>query len=122
MAPHKSRFTAGLFAQTAVYWGTPTPDGQGGYTFADPIEIDCRWEGRQELIRDDVGRERQSSARVFVDRDLDQNGYLYKGTLDDLGSEEEADPGQVDDAFQIMMKGEIPDIKGTRPLRTIWLG
>jgi len=120
--PHKSRFTSGLLNQTAVYWGNPTPNGEGGYSYDAPVEISCRWELRQELIRDDVGRELRSKARIFVGQDLDDHGYLYLGDLDDLDSDEQVDPATVTAAFEIKMKEEVPDIKGARPVRVVWLG
>ena len=35
--------------QKCVVWLNPVSDGKGGYVFDYPIEIDCRWEDKQEL-------------------------------------------------------------------------
>jgi hypothetical protein len=70
--------------QTAVYWGTPVNDGEGGFTFADPIEIACRWENINQVVTDSKGNEITSRAVVFVLQDLDEEGMLYLGTLEDL--------------------------------------
>lgn len=122
MSPHRSEYQARLLPQTAVYWGSPTPTGEGGYTFADPIEIDCRWEEKWELIRVENDRDLRAMGPIFVDRVLDMNGYMYKGTLNDLGSAEEADPQTVENAWQIKMRGETPNTRGINPTRRVWLG
>ena len=98
--------------QTAVYWGTPTSDGYGGFTFADPVEIDCRWYDSTRLFVDDKGKEAVSQARVQVKQDLDKDGMLYLGTLDDLDSTEEADPRTVDGAYPILRFDKSITIKG----------
>ena len=100
--------------QTAVYWGTPTPDGYGTKTFADPVEIACRWTERIELINrvgDRLGEQVVSKAQVFVLQDVDEQGYLFLGDLDDLDSDEEADPTTVDEAFVIQRFDKIPTLK-----------
>ena len=70
--------------QIAVYWGSPKNDGQGYYTFALPVEIQCRWQDGVETIKDSNGREIVSRATIFVLQDLDEEGYLWLGRLSDL--------------------------------------
>jgi len=121
MTPSMStRFTHSL-KQTAVYWGTPVSDGVGGRTFADPVELDVRWEERHELFIDPQGQEKQSSAVVFIGQDVVVGGYLFLGDLDDLSSAEEGDALNVSGAYEIRQFGKIPDSKGTSFLRRAWL-
>lgn len=121
MSPSKStRFTNAL-RQTAVYWGTPVSDGQGGRTFADAVELDVRWEERHDLFMDPQGQERQSSAIVYVGQDVVVGAYLFLGDLEDLGSAEEDDPMTVDGAYEIRQRDKTPDSKGTSFLRRAWL-
>lgn len=96
-----------MCTQTAVYWGAPADDGYGGKTFGSmyPIEIDCRWEDKVQLISM-LGEARKSvevtsKAQVFVTQDLDEGGWLYLGTLDDLDSDAEEDPMKADGAYEI---------------------
>jgi hypothetical protein len=75
--------------ESAVYWGTPIEDGYGGQTFDEPIEISCRWEDKEQIIgtitgNQIVGFQEMSRAIVYVDRDLDIDGVLMRGTLADL--------------------------------------
>jgi hypothetical protein len=107
--------------QTAVYWGTPASDGQGGRTFDEPIDIDCRWENVNELFVDGQGQERRSSAVVYVSVDVVVGGYLYLGTLTDLDSSEEDDPLSVNDAKEIRRFDTTPSLKGDRSMRKIYL-
>lgn len=114
--------------QKAVYWGSPQPDGYGGTVVAMPVEIDCRWEDVQELIKTANGEEAMSKSQVYVDRDLDEGGYLWLGELDDL-PQDPSNP-KANGADEIMKFGKLPTLKvrtdGLDPnaneyLRTAWL-
>ena len=60
--------------QTAVYWGYPHNDGQGGFTYDSPREIKCRWEDRNETFVAPNGDEAVSKSVVYVLEDLEQEG------------------------------------------------
>ena len=105
--------------QTAVYWGNPTPDGYGQNTFDAPVEVSCRWEQRERIIKDRLGREVVSKATVWVVSDLVSEGWLYLGSLDDLDSNPL--PMEVDGAYEIIAKDKIPGIKAVGFLRKIYL-
>jgi len=105
--------------QTAVYWGAPVNDGYGGKTFGSmyPIEIDCRWEDKVQLVSM-IGDDRKtvevvSNAQVFVTQDLDEGGWLFLGTLDDLDSDEEEDPMKADGAYEIKRFDKSPQLHST---------
>ena len=120
-------FIARVATQTAVYWGTPVEDGHGSRTFADPVEISCRWEDRVEKISrvgtgGRLGEELNSTARVFVTQDVDEQGWLYLGDLDDLDSDEEADPETADGAYEIQRFDKSPVLGATNKfIRTAYL-
>lgn len=82
--------------QTAVYWGNPVNTGYGKYTFDDPIEIKCRWEEKKQVLTSDDGEKFISRAIVFVLQDLDVDGVLYLGELDDLDSAQAEDPSTIE--------------------------
>jgi len=93
--------------QTAVYWGNPQPDGYGGYTFDDPVEINCRWEDVTVMIADQTGaskEEIEARSVVYVTEDLDIGGMLYLGTLDDLTSTEEASPINIERGVYVIRR------------------
>ncbi len=109
-------FISRLCTQTAVYWGSPVEDGYGGKTFADPVEISCRWEDTIELVSrvgSRLGEEVVSQARVYITQDVDEQGYLYLGTLDDLDSDEEADPTTIEKAYSIVRFDKVPAMRST---------
>lgn len=72
------------YNQQAVYWGNPQNDGQGGFTYDAPVEIACRWEEMRQVVTDNKGNEITSRAVIFVPQDLNEEGMLFLGTLDDL--------------------------------------
>jgi len=109
-------FIARLCVQTAVSWGSPVNTGYGKKTFADPIEISCRWENVIEGINrvgSRLGEEIISEAQVYVTQDVEEQGYLFLGDLDDLDSDEEADPTTVEKAYMINKFEKIPVMRST---------
>lgn len=98
--------------QTIVYWGGPTPDGYGGYTFDEAVEISGRWEQATEVITSADGEEILSQARVFITQDVDEDGYMYLGEIDDLDSNHE-DPREIDGALRIVASTKIPALGST---------
>jgi len=101
--------------QTAVYWENPKPDGKGGNTYDDPVEIDCRWEEKTEVLSrlgdDRKGEELVSEAQVIVTQDVDEKGYLFLGDLDDLDSDEEGTPEKIKGAYRILKFDKIPALR-----------
>lgn len=97
--------------QTIVYWGTPTKDKYGGTTFAAPVEITGRWEDKNEVFIDSIGRERISKSHVYLGQDVDIEGYLYLGTLASISSA--ASPKEVNGAYEIKAPMKTPNLKAT---------
>lgn len=99
--------------QTAVYWGDPVEDGYGGMSFGSmyPIEIDCRWEDKREVYTTSDGRELVSRSIVYVTIDLDEQGYLYLGNLDDFESSQDlTNPKTIENAFEIKRFDKSPSL------------
>ncbi len=105
-----SHFTVSNLYQTAVYWGNPVANGYGGYTYADPIEIDCRWEDVHEAVMDGKGVEHITRAQVQVAQDLEEEGMLLLGELVDLDSTGMDDPFSAG-AHPIIRFEKIPTLK-----------
>jgi len=98
--------------QTAVYWGSPVADGYGGFTFASPVEIACRWEEKTGTFINRKGEQIFSKAYVFTLQDVVERGYLYLGELTDLDSNPD-DPKEVDDALEIKRFDKSPALGST---------
>ena len=107
---------ARLCVQTAVYWASPVNDGFNGKSYDDPVEIKCRWEDRIALIQlgaDKLGTQVTSKARVHLLQDVEEEGYLYLGTLDDLDSDEAESPETIGTAYRILRFDKTPQIRST---------
>jgi hypothetical protein len=111
------KFIKKVCVQTAVYWGNPRDDGYGGMVFDEPIELTppngVRWEETTQKVSDGKGNEIISKAQILVNQDLDEQGYLFLGTLDELDSEGEVDPKTVEGAYEIKRFDKTPMIKST---------
>lgn len=112
-----------LCTQTAVYWGTPMNDGYGTFTFKDPVEINCRWEDKKEVYSGSDNKELVSRAVITVLQDLDEEGYLYLGELDDFDSAADiSNPKIILKAYEIKRFDKIPELGSTNKyLRKIYL-
>lgn len=102
--------------QDAVYWGSPSPDGQGGFSFADPIEIKCRWEETKQVVTDTKGNEITSRAVIFVLQDIDEEGYLMLGTLETLYDLAESSAKAIEDPKEFLNTFIIKRFKKTPAL------
>jgi hypothetical protein len=110
-----ARFPERGLNQTAVLWSATGPDGYGGYLYGEPAEIDCLWVASTQVITDAKGQEVVSRAFVQVKQDLEENDFLFLGTLDDLDSGQEDDPATVDGAWRVRRFDKNPTLK--KPLR-----
>ena len=111
--------------QTAVYWGNPQEDGEGGKTFDAPVEIYCRWEDKTQVLgllgEDDKGERNISRALVYLTQDVDVNGYLYLGALDDIydayptleSSDANIDPHSINGCYVIKRFEKTPVMGST---------
>lgn len=126
------RIVAKFCVQKCVYWGNPQNDGYGGKTYDAPVEIDCRWEDKEEVdigwfSTGHPGNILLSKAAVMVTQDLELNGYLWRGTLDELndsgsGYDDITDPKLITGAFAIHRIDRIPMVfKDDEFVRTVWL-
>jgi len=107
---------------TAVYWAAPTPDGYGGYTWTQGVEIDCRWSRKMERYLDSRGEEKISRAIVRVDREVALGGYLFLGDLDDLSDSSAADDPTIEaEAYPIQAFTKIANLSGGWYSRKVWL-
>jgi len=86
--------------ETAVYWGSPTENGEGGKTFAAPVELKppngVRWEETIQVTSDNKGNEVTSRAVIYLNQDVDEEGMIYLGTLDSLYDIADSSAGAVD--------------------------
>lgn len=105
--------------QTCVYWA-PT----GGYNrnndpiLSAPVQMTCRWVDVHELFMDQDDKQVVSNAKVYTELDVQPQGYLKLGLLDDLDSETAFENEGV---FRIKKFEKLPNFKNTEYLRTAML-
>ena len=107
------KFIESVAVQTAVYWGSPTPNGYGGSTYDDPVEISCRWDGTTQLVTNNQGKEVVSKAEILLTQDVDEDGYLYLGALSGLTIAQKANPETIDAAWKIVRFDKTPLFQST---------
>lgn len=114
--------------QKATYWEpTGGKDAYGMSKFYKPRLLDCRWEDSQELFINAFGQEELSQSKIHVDTDLVVGGYLIQGDYRDMDDSTTTTETTSDeyrphpDAMEIRNFQSIPNIKGTRFVRTAWL-
>jgi len=109
------KFISYVCVQTAVYWGSPVPDGYGGYTYAKPIEIKCRWDDVSKEIMSDNGEQIVCRAQVLTPTDVKTGGYLYLGSLQNLtlDAADYVNPRTVNGAYMIQRVEKSPLFRAT---------
>ena len=97
--------------QVATVWGA-TPNGFGGYAFAAPITMKCRWEDKMELI---PGSTELSRAVVFVESNISPEDYIFLGDATN-----QIDPIAAGGS-RVIRFGKVPDLRTLHTLRKVWL-
>jgi hypothetical protein len=108
--------------QRCVYWAPGPPSAQGQQTFLPPVELPCRWTDNAEEIVVKQGSAWvgvTSSAWVMLDRVVEEQGVLLKGTM--TAVTDKTDPFANRGAFQIQRYVEISDVRGKNPVRKAYL-
>ena len=113
-------FIRKVCVQTAVYWGNPVPDGFGGFTFDEPVEIKCRWEDKIRTFTNLNGIETASKAMILSPVDLCHQGWVFLGTLEDVYTLLDVDssnitinPKDVQGAYEIVAIDKTPLFRST---------
>lgn len=104
--------------QKAVWWARQGPDHYGKYSFADPVEIDCRWDDGAQEVRNQGGQISTFYATVYVDRVMNIGDMLKRGEMD---SDTPDDPRGDANAHAIQRFEQNPDLKARDTLLTAYL-
>ena len=99
--------------QDGVYWGPPVEDGDGGHTFPAPVQIKCRWEKAEGAVMDIISHSVDVNSVVYVDREVEVNGFLYLG---DIGDVTGWNPAARTEAKRITGCKVIPNLRATESL------
>ena len=109
--------------QRATWWESIGIDNYGQKTYADPVEIWCRWE--DVLIEVILANNEKVTAKttVYVDREMKVGDYLKYGLLDEETGTGEiyGDPTTLTGAFEIIRFEKLPNLRNTEYLLTAYL-
>ena len=111
----------GKLNDTLVYWPPAARDKFAKPGYGTPAEILGRWEDNLELAVTSTGEEFTSHAQVFLDQDLELEGYLFLGDLQDLSTDELSDPRREDRAYEIKKTERVESVGGLDQVRQVWL-
>jgi hypothetical protein len=104
--------------QKAVYWAKTGTDEFGAITFAEPVEIKCRWEEKTGQMMNKQGALVTGMDTVYVDREMNIGDKLKKGPLD---TNSPPDPKEDREAFEIQGWENLPNFKAKEFLYTAYL-
>jgi len=105
--------------QNAVWWQrSAEPDRYGKFSYATPVEIECRWDDAVIEFLDSKGQTKSSKSVVYPDRILSVGDMLREGEIE---SDEPADPTTLLTTAEIMRFDKTPNIKATETLYTVYL-
>lgn len=102
--------------QKAVYWAqSGKPDGYGRRSFAAPVEIDCRWVGKNRQVVNANGDVHVSDVTVYVDREMQMGDFLLEGELSDIWDSTQEVPGtpQQYNAREVQEFRRTPNFRAT---------
>ena len=109
-------WTSALMVHIATYWApVAANDRFGGVPFLAPVPIVCRWQEVALIFRDSEMREVSSNAIVYSSLLVEVKGYLVNGISAD------ADPRNVEGAFEIRRIDLSPTLKQDRTLIKVWV-
>lgn len=94
--------------QKCTHWAITGVDGYNEPTFAEAVQLDCRWEDRVEKLQSYLGEEFISRSRIFLSVDIADGDYLALG--DHTGT---PDPRVIRAAFSVKAWRKTPSLDGT---------
>lgn len=104
--------------QTLTYWPPAAAGATNIYgkpASGSPVQYSCRWEDRSEQIQGKGGEQFVSKSRVFLNEQVEIDGYVY------LGTSAASDPSLVDGAQEIQQVARQPDLRNIRSLTVLYL-
>lgn len=105
------QFVKSVCVQSAIYWAPIGYDGYGSATYADPVEIKCRWDN-VETVKDNTKMvQNEWIAEILITAPVEVEGYLMLGELPDYPDIMSANPLEYQKAYPIMSMSTTPLVK-----------
>lgn len=109
--------------QKLVLWEKlPLPDSFGRSSYKEPVEVDCRWEDRQEEIQVAAGRTAMSNCYIMTARGMPVGSIVLEGTLATWQAlpTYPALPAKNQGAYEVLKHEHTPSLKGVELLHEFW--
>lgn len=87
-----------------VYWEKIGVDQYGMPTFNSPVEVLCRWEDGVAEVTDAQKQVVVATSTVYVLQEMEVGSLLWKGGLDELTSDQQANPRTIEEVAEIINK------------------
>lgn len=117
------KFYDSVCVQKAVLWHNSEIIDDFGNRSYDSTEINVRWDGKRQMVRNEQGEEVVSEAEIMVTSDtpeIQSGDYIYLGKLNDLDSDQLTDPLKVEGSQRILAVPTTPLFKSsTKFIRTV---
>ena len=105
--------------QKALLWeATANYDRKGKRKVSAAVELDVRWENKQQDILDPLGNTISVDATVVVDRDIPVGSIMWEGGTADVPGTSGIPPG---DFLYVAVYEKIPDIKNRHHRKRVFL-
>ncbi len=104
-----------LLKDTITHWAKSGINGFNESTFGTPTTLTGRWQDKNELFINALGKETMSTAVIYLPSDVSAGDYLY------LGTSIVADPDDVTGAFEVVKVGKTSNVRNTEALVRVWL-
>ena len=102
--------------EALTYWGPGSLGSDNEISYATPIVIRGRWVEQRVEIQGANGEQLVSKTNVIVDRDLEETGYLARGS-----HLAETSPTAFDAAYEIQGFASTPDLRFLEQVRRAYL-
>jgi len=103
--------------QKAVWWQRLAADRYGAFSYAAPVEIDCRWDDANENYITPQGEQATSQALVYIDRVMALGDRLLLGEMDSTTPDNPLDV----QSYEIKRIDTNPNFRATEFLRVAYL-
>lgn len=101
-----------------VYWAPTRKNQFGKQLFAEPVELGCRWEDTITVQRSLEAEELLFDVKVYVSTDVEEDGMLWHGKLNDVPVGEGGPLVPPVDAVLIRKFTKVGNLRNTKYVRT----
>ena len=100
--------------EDVTHWSFTGQDSYNGYTFASPVLLRGRWQGKDHLQEQTDDREELSNAEVYISADVQIGDFIAMGDHTDPSV---ADPLTVAGAWKIRDFDRKTDLRNLNTIR-----